>query len=452
MPVSTVDPVLYVRVVHLDDTGVDDELLNEFAEAIDKSRAIGAWRAAQPAHGPLLFEEAYRYWLGLRLPFLYRYALVNARRQLEDFRRLAVSDAPLAHWRLESLVPDELQDALGDMAVSPSDLVEGAVALMCLSVNERTSAWRDASDVGRLMLGERASSVVRAAGVRVGGQALALRALVPLVVRALETTQPVRAFEALCGSLGEQARAGTLGAWQLRPEPLPWSDVLDPMLRAVAPVEAASHTSADSAASGRCERLSLRALLDLRHEHPFLTAQAREWELRTGDGGGYRSFVEQTRWAPTHLSDAVWRDFQPVVGVYCFHRADGARRTFTAVDASALSCADAPPSVDAVHDLITLSGIVRRAYGDEPSEPRLCGHHACVHFAAGYCGTYPFVPRTPARCGFPLRAARMRGDVRRELGDEPPAGRAGAQRPKAGAKVGEAMDPARKSSVFDRPR
>src|SRR5919106_6644196 len=98
---SFVDPVSYVRTVHVEDPGLSHETLESLSSARDKARALDAWRAQQPFSGALLFEEAFRYWLGLRLPYLYRHAACALRDEVAAFHTLSLEHGDWRHWHAE---------------------------------------------------------------------------------------------------------------------------------------------------------------------------------------------------------------------------------------------------------------------------------------------------------------------------------------------------------------
>jgi hypothetical protein len=403
---ASIDPVLYARVVHVGEGEVSAGELADFTRATDGARALGAWRASIGTQRASLFREAYRYWLGLRMPFLYRHAALTLAREQAEFRRLAAGHNPLREWRLPSNAPDPLELEVTPHGLSPRQLVDAAVALTSRRVEGRQGESGDSlHDSGT----PAAARVLHIASTVVGDPALALRGLVPLIVASLHTTDPVQAFVQLATRLRaapDECRAATPAQW--------WSLLhawLGQML-----------VAADDVASPR--PMLMADALRSRKEHPLITAAAREWESRADEDAAHRWFVLEAHGASHTIAEAVWRDFQPAVTVYSFDRGGNARHTMIVIDRDALSSVGASFSTGAVHQLLTVHGIMRRVGGFPSLEPRLCAHTSCKYHADAHCAWYPFVPREPARCGFPVRLARMRVEARGNgaaaIGDELP--------------------------------
>jgi hypothetical protein len=386
---ATIDPILYARVVHVGEGEVEQEELADFARATDASRAIGAWRASMSSERAALFREAYRYWLGLRLPFLYGQAALSLAREQDEFRALAAGVTPMEEWRVDGSGVESLDVVHPDHLLTPRMLVETAVEL----TSRRVDGRRPNDSAG----GSGAARVLSCATALIGEAELALQALVPMALASLHTTDPVQAFGVLCGRVKkapDECRSANSDQW--------WAMLTGWLDRMI--------LSAEGTRVLKSMRMS--DVLWSRNEHPLLTAPARAWESRAEEGSSYRSFLLNPNAAPHGVAETIWRDFQPAVTVYSFHQSGATRRTMTVVDNDALALSGESISRDAVHELLTMHGIMRRVAGFEPPEPRLCAHVVCAHHQAGYCALYPFVPRAPERCTFPVRLARMRVEAR----------------------------------------
>jgi len=388
---ATIDPVLYARVVHVGEGEVEQGELADFARATDAARAVGAWRASVGSERAALFREAYRFWLGLRMPFLYRQAALTLAREQAEFRTLAAGSSALEEWYVRDLEVDPLDSAVPVTALTPRMLVDTAVEL----TSRRVEGPRTGDGSG----GSGAARVLTTATALIGEPDLALRALIPIALGSLHTTDPGQAFVAFCDRVKktpDECHHATADQW--------WALLKRWLDRMVV-----------SAADDPVPRpMQMRDVLSSRKEHPLLTAPAREWESRAEEDPAYGCFLLDPNAAPHGVAESIWRDFQPAVTVYSFHLGGALRRTMTVVHTDALASLGAACTPDAVYELLTVHGIMRRAARFEPPEPRLCAHESCAHHRAGYCAWYPFVPREPTRCTFPLRLARMRVEARGE--------------------------------------
>jgi hypothetical protein len=397
-----IDPVLYARVVHVGEGEVSAAELADFTRATDGARVLGAWRASLGPQRAALFREAYRYWLGLRMPFLYRHATLTLAREQAEFRRLASGTAPLREWRSLDDAPDPLELEVAPHGLSPRHLVDAAVTLTSRRVEGRPHGDTGTTGSSGEMHASGASAAARVLHVAssiVGDPALALRGLVPLVVASLHTTDPVRAFADLAIRLRgapDECRSASAATW--------WA-----LLRAWL---GQMTVAADDVTSPR--PMLMADALRSRREHPLITAPAREWESRADEEAAHQSFVLDAQGADHTVAESVWRDFQPAVTVYCFDRGGNTRQTLTVIDSHALASSGASFTPGAVQQLLTVHGIMRRVGGFPSLEPRLCAHASCKYHADAHCAWYPFVPREPSRCGFPVRLARMRVEARGE--------------------------------------
>lgn len=395
-----IDPILYARVVHVGEGEVSADELADFTRATDGARVLGAWRASLGSQRAALFREAYRYWLGLRLPFLYRHAALTLAREQAEFRQLASGTLSLREWRPLSDGPDPMDLQVAPHGLSPRHLVDTAVTLTSRRVEGRhhddDANGRSNGDVQGTPA---AARVLHVASSLVGDPALALRGLIPLIVGSLHTTDPVRSFVHLATRLRatpDQCRAASSRDW--------WS-LLHAWLGQMM-------VAADDVTLPR--PMFMADALRSRKEHPLITAPAREWESRADEEHAHRWFVLDAQGAAHTIAESVWRDFQPAVTVYSFDRGGTSRQTRTVVDNDALASSGAAFTPDAVQQLLTVHGIMQRVRGFPSMEPRLCAHASCRFHADAHCAWYPFVPREPSRCSFPVRLARMRVEARSE--------------------------------------
>ena len=443
---SHVDPCTFVAFIHVPGAQLDED----FASAL---RAFDPQQGDSPVEllsrlpdrsHQIRFHEDYHYWQGLRLPFLYRYALLSMRQAFGAFRQLAAHDRDYANWdcvlpefeRLglderigrysshlvwggsEADFPDEVEE---EIRLRPLDLLECATSMAEFQV----SAHGDKSDPVVLRRWAKRNpgyfEPYEFAARFLGDPSVALRCILPLINASFQTSEPVRSFvELLARMYGAfvPADAGA-SAFLAQPEPCRWAELFANWLDEL-PYEAQPDSDGRILGSPY-HRLTLDHWVKGAIVapdggfliHPFLGLQARKWIDEQVAKPEYGLLMDHPASVRHETFWECRNEFSPILTVYRFHLGDAVDRTlFTGVaNGSAftsLALRDAGEWRGFVADFLTIYGAVRRASGAHfDTAQRTCGHVECPQYAGNFCNMYPIIPNDYAACGFPDRIARL---------------------------------------------
>jgi hypothetical protein len=443
MPVrSHVDPVMFVRFMHIRGRDVPEDLPELLAQAPDQARYLAVWRRQQEhAIGPI-FHECYHFWQGARLPYLYWYATLALRAMYQVFASLSRSGQNHHEW--EALIPAlyRLQIAarcvrrrdgtlvLAETSVlpkntvdyarlSPLDLMEAAASIAEYQFLNGPSAMADPLQYSRWRKRNRSYANIPAFVGRVlENDALALRCFVPMVNASFGTSDPPRAFSALLSGLRHIRDDPKGQEFISQPEPCRWPELMDQILDEVE-FEASPEATTDLLDPPFC-RLTMNEWLTMRFPdgspvtHPILSAPATEWARREADDPAYSWLLDQPAWVG---GDRFWEavyDLGPPVTVVRFHLPDGPNRVLNVASPESEFS-----SGSSILDLLTILAVVRRATGiNFDPDGRLCHHVACPEYADNYCNAYSVIPDDYHNCGFPRRLQQLRdGLLRPARGD-----------------------------------
>ena len=414
---SHVDLGLFVRFVHVRRDQIPPEVLEMLLNGgrSDTDLLSRAWASQMASTSQITFHETYHFWQGLRLPFLYRYALLSYKGMITAFKRLSESIQDLHDWdcilpELERLGlkkriwgnlggsltisgsdSEELSKQSIPLVISPLDLLEGATSIAEFQVHTKPSEQYDARVFSRWI--KRNPAYVDAFGwlaKNLGDEELALRCFIPLINAAFHTTEPVRAFATLAQYL-----------WNSRPkiekqlslpEPLPWEKLFQNFLSEIN-YEAPLDSDAKLLGSPY-QRLTLDAWVFSDLEHPFLSMTAKKWIEKAKDDPRLDLLLSK----PGHIEEVAdfLVEYAPACSFVRFH-IDGINdRVITTVDRSF----DEQKKFSLKYEL-SLYSAVRRASGSHyDGYSRLCHHENCPEYAHNYCNCFPGIPAVFEDCSF----------------------------------------------------
>ncbi len=447
-----VDPCTFVMYMHI----TRDELSEDFVRQLTATQWQQGDSARQllaqlpPRKQQVHFHEAYHFWQGLRLPFLFRYAFISFRQAFMAFKELSQSSPRYVTWacllpELERLGLDEYvawsrpgklyayvsadmrpDEAEEELCISPLDLLECATSLAEFQV----SAHGDLCDPLELERWSKRNPSYLApyefACRFLENPKLAIRAILPMINAAFHTSEPVRAFtELLARTWGRLARGGDMAMQFLaQPEPCRWTDLFRDWLGELA-YEA--EPDADSKLLGSPYHKvtldnwvfgSLQSKAGGSLAHPFLSMQARAWIEMQKKFPVLGVIMDQPGWVNRDDLNACRSYFSPAFTVYRFHLGEGRDRVLWEGRAEWKGFTTLPLETDSewrgfVADMLTMYGAVRRASGSHFNESqRTCHHHNCPHYEANFCNTYPIIPKEFHACGFPERMQRLVDTIR----------------------------------------
>jgi hypothetical protein len=405
---------------------VDEKLHRLLEDEKDVDAAFAAWSQHHDANRALMFHETYHYWQGLRLPFLYRYAVAATRNIFLVFRALSHDSLDWHRWSAQvpalhmlnverrcvrwsetqvGLVPDNYKenDFLEESVISITELLEGATSL----AEWQVSATSNADAVNPVLFArwrKRTPSYDRVYRFvsKIVGDAIAIRCCLPLINASFYTSDPVVAFVGLLAVLGGRLKTEWFQSLLNKPEPLHWDEIFAEFLDKLdytAPVDA--HFDVTSPLG--FYRLSLEGGLAVSYRgsdfaHPFLTQLAREWLDLQKTVPQYSWMLSLPRWFDD--VGGAYARFAPPLTVAHFQLTESKSRTVFIGDYNRGMSLQKMPLLE----FLTVYGAVRRATGAFfDRADRLCHHRDCPYFDLNYCNSYPVIPKLFEACGFPDR-------------------------------------------------
>jgi hypothetical protein len=425
--------------MHIPKKDIPLEVIDLLANPHDRERLAKAWLEQFYATPQVVFHEAYHFLQGLRLPFLYRYALFSFWTIYRAFRRLAVNpdlhnwvcelpgldylNRPTRVWNRpekDLYVGDESNvNALGQgepsLELTPLDLLEGAASLAEFQASTVEPSLIDpiAFDLWTKRNRSYTKAFQYVASILEDEQ-LALRIFLPLVNTAFHTTRPVRAFIMLLDNFRARQNNADMKTFVVQPEPCRWFELFSRMLNKLE-FEAPPDSCGDKIANAPFCKLTLNEWVfsslgqfgDRDIAHPFLTYPARKWIERENDNPVYSWLLHAPGWAKDNVLRAI-QDFEAVLTFARFYIDAGQDRVIILGNEEYLK--DFPfPLVD----LMTIYSTARRAGGVHfDSDCRLCHHVGCPEYGPNFCNCYPLIPVHFAECTFRKRFE----DVRIQIG------------------------------------
>jgi hypothetical protein len=391
------------------------------------------------------FHEAYHFWQGLRLPFLFRYATLSFRQAFMAFKSLAEQENDFLKWdcvlpEFERLGIDE-RVGLGDtghlfwgrekadfpaevayeVRISPLDLLECATSIAEFQV----TATGDKTDPVILSRWAKRNPAYlkpyQLASRFLNNQSLTLRAILPLINAAFHTSEPVRTFVELLGRLwGTFVPDGSFAkAFLAQKEPCRWSELFEMFLSEL-PYEAKENVDGKILGSPY-HRIGLDQWVgsSLSSEdggflfHPFIGLPARKWIEDQKTNPEYGLLMDHPNYVRPETFRSCLNEFSPPLTIFRFHLGNGRDQVFSTGEANATGFTSLPLRSASewrafVADALTIYGAVRRASGAHfDAEQRTCHHAQCPYYEANYCNLYPIVPNDFRSCGFPKRIQEL---------------------------------------------
>ncbi len=443
---SHVDPCTFVAFIHVPEELLDRALVDMLKGFIPEQGASLTHlleKLPERSH-QIQFHENYHFWQGLRLPFLYRYAMLAFRQASLAFKQLAATEKDYRRWNciLPELERLSLDERIGryngnlvwgtDQAKFP-DQVEEEIRLRPLDLLECATSI---AEFQVSALGEKADPVVlhrwakrnpaylepyEFASRFLGNRTIALRCILPLINASFHTSEPVRTFADLLRRVWHSFLTGNpmYTAFLAQPEPCRWTELfamwLDDIAYDVEP-DADGHILGSP-----YHRITLEQWVEGSfgsHDggfvtHLFLGNLARKWIEEQKANPAYSMLMDQPAWVLPETF-GKWRDvFSPALAVYRFHLGGDDDCTFftgTSDDRAntSLPLRNASEWRGFVADFLTIYGAVRRASGAHfDPEQRTCHLVQCPHYKHNFCNMYPIIPRDFASCGFPDRIRQL---------------------------------------------
>jgi hypothetical protein len=437
---SHLDPCLFVVFMHLRGNQFEGRLsdidLNDgdpFSPIVDRIHEKGH---------QILFHEEYHFWQGLRLPYLFRYAMATFRQIIPAFRDLSVTAEDYHTWdcilpefetlRTPSLIALNSEgkvfytrqeehgvvDVVEQALISPLDLLECAASLAEFQVTSKRADRVDPLAFRRWTKRNPAYlEPFNFASLLLGCEDIPLRSLLPLINASFYTSDPVRTFAHLLAALltffvsdpGEISNA-----FLAQQEPCRWRELFQAWLGNIV-YDAAPDLHA-ILLGPEYFRLTLSHWVLARYGsgenyliHPFLGPPAQGWLKKEKYNPAYSWIIDMPGWADKDTLKECRSEFFPL-HVDTFHQADGQDRTIMAMAQGHISGFTSlkdhqdPESRGFIAECFTMYSAVKRASGvfyDETQ--RTCRHRECPHFASNFCNAYPTIPVEYAKCDFPKR-------------------------------------------------
>lgn len=448
---SHIDPCTFVAHLHISGDHLDAEFANAIlnfepqqGEATDELLGRLTPRSRQVA-----FHETYHYWQGLRLPFVYRYALLSFRNavlafrkvgpllgavdamsvELPEFERLGIgTQIARGGPGILYLVTDGTNlpaDAHDETKVSPLGLLECAASIAEFQV----TAAGDLTDPVVLRRWEKRNpaslDIFWFVARFFSDERTALRLLLPLINASFHTNLPERAFGELLARAWGFLRSGpTAEMFLAQQEPCRWSDVCAMWLDQIN-FEATPDADAEILPSP-FHRLTVDSWAGAgftdgkggSFAHPFLAPKARAWIELQKSVPILAMLIDQPGWVQKEIRAQCIEAFSPALSVYRFHLGSGNDRVVFTGSGKAGSFTSLPISSPSewrgfVADMLVMYGAVRRISGAHyDNDQRTCHHIGCPHYGANLCNSYPMIPKNYEECGFPARLARLTQESR----------------------------------------
>lgn len=389
------------------------------------------------------FHELYHFWQGLRLPFLYRYALIALHVVSQAFTKLSEEDENFHNWNCS--IPDfdrlNLKDRIGftkngesywggDQAevpitldqeelFSPIDLLECAASLADFQIAVGAEAASNPDALERWEKRRAAYLVpLKFAGRYLENQKLALRALLPLINASFCTTEPVRAFKDLLYYLRHDPNAA-LDTRRLlaQGEPGPWKSIFEAFLNELK--FEAPPNSCTNIRGAKYYRLTLNDMVyglaitkgSDHFKHPILAHLAEKWiEMERKENPEYGWLLDYPGYVNPLTMLGARSHFGPPFGILRIHTDTipdpvgmFGDPTFTGYSSLDAALEDATGMARMV-DIVTMYSAIRRASGAHfDRDHRTCSHKTCPEYEHNYCNSYPIVPSEFSECGFSSR-------------------------------------------------
>jgi hypothetical protein len=443
---SHVDPCTFVVFHHIEGKVLDADFVSDLRSHAFKqgeSPQLLLSRLPIRAH-QIRFHEDYHFWQGLRLPFLFRYAMLSFYQVMSVFRELALTEKDYTRWdcgipdlerlgltlrigRFDSHLvcggegvkfPQQVEE---ELLLSPLDLLECATSLAEFQV----TSDGDKSDFAVLKRWSKRNPATLAplwfAASFLGSPSLALRCLLSLINATFHTSEPVRTFVELLARVWGTFVGGQNGqAFLSQREPCRWTELFAMWLEQL-PYEAGPNVDSKLLGSPY-HRIDLEQWVYGSFSfdgdsmiHPILGLTARAWIEAEKVLPEMGMLMDQPAWVRDETFWKVRNEFASPLSVYRIYFGVGDAVTFFTGredrNRFATVLAGTPAEFrGALADFMTMYGAIRRASGAHfDTWTRTCHHVDCPHYDANYCNSYIIIPRKFESCGFPARISDLIG-------------------------------------------
>lgn len=448
---SHVDPCVFISYIQIGGEHFTSELrdelaLFEFEQGKSPSTLLNklSKRSKQT-----LFHETYHYWQGLRLPFIYRYALLAFNAVVNTFRDTAhniingtvgtidasalerlsikykIGRAPTGALFFSGSEECFNNEVIETINISALNLLECATSL----AEYQITSTHPLLDIASLKRWEKRNPASLDAfwfiARFLGSDVVALRLALPLINASFHTSFPERAFvELLAKAWYFVNKSAHSQGFLLQDEPCRWTELFRLWVDEL-PFTDEEDANADILTTS-FHKLNLSTWVyggigDKSNSlnHPFLADKARAWMELEASESALSWLLDQPGWADGNLLVAAQMGFDPVLSIYKFTFPDGTTRTFLtgiskAQNFSTLNLSTPSEWRGFIADFLTMYGVVRR-FGNVHIEEysRTCGHRACPHYELNLCNAYPIITGDHEKCGFPKRLIRIAKEWRR---------------------------------------
>lgn len=445
---SHLDPTTFVTFIHVDGTAYGSEF-EKHARSLQQKRGEDGselFAMLRDKERRVMAHERYHVWQGLRLPFLYIYALLTYSAAVTGFIKYAQITHDWRTWpnisiqqrlfnRLDKpfwiyVNPEKGELAYGserqdgyqlEVHITTKEMLETSASINDFQTWQEDrkhivdpvhfSRWRKRNPAYLKLYDFFAKFV--------GSEQLALRTLIPLINASFHTSIPEKALAELLARMWARLREpnGEYSAFLEQSEPCRWSDLFHGWLKELEYTTPFGETP---------------DLVDLDYEHfyymsggtwlgsrlagemthPFLGPLALEWEALSKTVPGLTYYLDYPIYVTNEDAHNLAFNTDRQTRIFRFFFEDQHDRVFTIGDSNLGSVflshgfakMDQSDFRGFVVDTLAAYGAFRRASGIQLTEAgRTCYHADCPHYTDNFCNSYPLIPEKFEDCGFEER-------------------------------------------------
>lgn len=377
------------------------------------------------------FHETYHFWQGLRLPYLYLNSFLDIRTIMKVFMDLSAIDQNHENWDISipSLgVYTEKYHIFGELgslylnsqredgfAISIIDLLETSTSIAEYQIT--TSPDKRANHLNYTRWYKRNPAYIKVykyVNQLFSNEDLAIAFLIPLVNKAFETSQPIKAFIYLLNELFWWIRSDSNSRLFLdKNEPRNWKYLFEILSRKLPYDENMDSLTNMNIMFEGFYQLNMDKWLNSHYDigthklfHPFIYKQAKKWEEKISEDEGFGNLLNFPGYVNNEVRDYTLENFRPNINFVKFHLSGGLSKvlTFGMMKESEFKYDWPIPIID----LLTMYSVIKKAANVQfHQEHRLCHHTNCKHYLNNYCNSYPTIPKLFKDCGFENRVKHL---------------------------------------------
>ncbi|HCA5410833.1 TPA: hypothetical protein ACKFQQ_004113 [Klebsiella variicola] len=441
---SHVDPILFVPFIHVQGTVLTTEL--ESVVTALKLRHRDSFSPIMKQFHPrirhIIFHETYHFWQGLRLPFMFRYAMMSYRLTVRAFATLSRHSANTLDWSCKIPEFDRL-NVQSELGLSPNGKIQIGTSistvrpvpqtiihitpLLLLETAATLAEYNVTSSRNRTASGEFKRwrkrnpgylEIFDACVTFLRSEELALRCLLPLINACFQTSKPELAFALLLGrTWGEFAHGGEYSAKFLaQPEPCRWTELYEIWLSELDfELDFEPKPNAVDVLDDAFYRLHLDDLVNGGFDgtggftHPFIGQAAKLWLSLAETDKSLLSVMDFPGSSKMETFNLCMTEMGPPISVYRFHLSSGNDRLIIHGNTEGKTGLDTIfLSLGFIADAMAMYGVVRAVSGAHfDADQRTCHHEVCPLYARNLCNTYPVVPTYFEQCKFTTRVDQL---------------------------------------------